>query len=87
MYDKFDNEGILRKTRISYTEKYKELKQFIIDNKKLPKANKTEEKNLYTFFYKQRRKFEQGHLEKTEENNFIEIAKIIQSHKYENQRN
>ena len=41
---------------------------------------------MYQFFYKQRKLFEQGVLDKFEKNSLIEIAKIIKNQKYENKR-
>jgi hypothetical protein len=76
-----------RKRRSNNTERYVGLKQFIFLNNRLPSANKTGEENLYQFFYKQRKLFEQGALEQFEENKFIELVKIIENIKYENKRN
>jgi hypothetical protein len=76
-----------RKRKSKNVERYVDLKKFVFLNNRLPSANKTGEENLYQFFYKQRKLFEQGKLEQSEENQFIEIAKIIQNHKYENKRN
>lgn len=68
-------------------KKYNELITFVTEHKRLPFANKTGEENLYNFFYKQRKLYEQGELIPNQENNFIKIIKIIQSDKYENNRN
>jgi hypothetical protein len=84
--NKFENNSKSQKSRIFNSEKYIELKQFVIKNRRLPSANKGGEETLYQFFYKQRKNFEQGKLELPNEINFIEIAKIIQTNKYENQR-
>lgn len=73
-----------RKNLSNVVEKYNELIKFVIEQKRLPSANKYGEENLYQFYYKQRKLLEKGELEKNEENQFIEIAKIIQNHKYEN---
>ena len=83
----FDVKDSKRARRTNNSERYNDLKQFVHLNKRLPSANKTGEENMYQFFYKQRKLFEHGELEPSEENQFIEIAKIIQSHKYENKRN
>lgn len=64
-----------------------ELMEFIKINKRMPDSRETDERGLYQFLYKQRKLFEQGELEQSEENQFIEIAKIIQNYKYENKRN
>jgi hypothetical protein len=61
--------------------------EFVKKNKRLPNAGKKEEQLLYSFFYKQRKLFEDTKLGVDEELKFIEIAKTIQNVKYENQRN
>lgn len=66
---------------------YRKLKEFIEKEKRLPSANKNEESQLYAFFYKQRKLYEDSKLGIDEELKFIEIAKTIQNLKYENQRN
>ena len=73
-----------RKRRSNNVERYVDLKQFVFLNKRLPSKNKSGEENLYQFFYKQRKLFEKGELEQSKENQFIEIVKIIENHKYEN---
>ncbi|AXE17953.1 hypothetical protein DR864_09505 [Runella rosea] len=83
--NKFEKET-LQKRKVNDIEKYNKLKQFIIENRRLPSANKMGEESLYKFFYKQRTKFNQGCLKKEEECIFIEIAKIIQTNKYESRR-
>ena len=55
-----------------------------MNEKRLPSANKEGEENLYQFFYKQRKFYDKGELRPEEEHNFIKVAKIIQTHKYEN---
>ena len=64
-----------------------QLMEFIMINKRMPDSRETNERGLYQFFYKLRKLFEQGELGQSEENQFIEIAKIIQNYKYENKRN
>ncbi len=64
-----------------------ELMEFIKSNKRMPDSRKNNERGLYQFAYKQRKLFEEGDLDKVEVNKFVEIAKIIQNHKYENKRN
>ncbi len=75
------------KTTIFRNEGYNELLEFVKKNKRLPNAGKKEEQLLYSFFYKQRKLFEDTKLGVDEELKFIEIAKTIQNVKYENQRN
>ena len=64
-----------------------ELMGFIKINKRMPDSREPNERGLYQFAYKQRKLFEQGDLDQLEVNKFIEIAKIIQNHNYENKRN
>jgi len=73
--------------RLNSTEKYKELISFVSINHRLPSANKNGEENLYQFFYKQRKLFDENELDSNEENKFIEVAKLLQNIKYENKRN
>jgi hypothetical protein len=63
------------------------LLEFIKINKRMPDSRDPHERGLYQFAYRQRKLFKQGVLDHAEENQFIEIAKIIQNHKYENKRN
>lgn len=77
-------ENSTRKRRTNVTDKYNELLTFVIEQKRLPSANKEGEENLYHFFYKQRKFYDKGKLRPDEEHNFIKVAKIIQTHKYEN---
>lgn len=73
--------------RLNSNEKYKDLISFVSINHRLPSANKNGEKNLYQFFYKQRKLFDEKELESNEEIKFIEVAKLLQNIKYENKRN
>ncbi|MDR7211077.1 hypothetical protein [Flavobacterium piscis] len=75
------------KTTIFRNDGYNELLEFVKKNKRLPNAGKKEEQLLYSFFYKQKKLFEDSKLGIDEELKFIEIAKTIQTYKYENQRN
>ncbi len=69
----------VNKTTLFRNEGYEKLAQFIIKEKRLPSANKTDESQLYAFFYKQRKLFEEGNLNPEEETKFIDIAKLIQN--------
>lgn len=73
--------------RLNSNEKYKELISFVSNNHRLPSANKNGEENLYQFFYKQRKLFDENELDSNEEIKFIEVAKLLQNIKYENKRN
>jgi len=73
--------------RLNSNEKYQELISFVSNKRRLPSANKNGEKNLYQFFYKQRKLFDKNELDSSEENKFIEAAKLLQNIKHENKRN
>lgn len=73
--------------RLNSNEKYKELISFVSINHRLPSANKNGEENLYQFFYKQRKLFDENELDSNEKIKFIEVAKLLQNIKYENKRN
>jgi hypothetical protein len=83
VFDKYEQNST-RKRRTNVTEKYNELITFVMKQKRLPSANKEGEENLYQFFYKQRKFYDKGELRPDEEHNFIKVAKIIQTQKYEN---
>lgn len=69
----------VNKTTLFRNEGYEKLAQFILKEKRLPSANKTDESQLYAFFYKQRKLFEEGTLDPEEETKIIDIAKLIQN--------
>lgn len=69
----------VNKTKLFRNEGYEKLAQFIIKEKRLPSPNKTDESQLYAFFYKQRKLFEEGNLSTEEETKFIDVAKLIQN--------
>lgn len=71
------------KRRLNSNEKYEELISFVLINHRLPSATKNSEENLYQFFYKQRKLFDEDELDSKEENKFIEVAKLLQNIKYE----
>jgi hypothetical protein len=75
----FNYNLIADKIKLSRIENYKKLAQFILKEKRLPSANKTDERRLYAFFYQQRKLFEQGTLDLEEKSNFIDITKLIQN--------
>lgn len=83
IFNKFEQNST-RKRRTNVTNKYNELITFVMERKRLPSANNEGEENLYQFFYKQRKFYDKGELRPDEEQNFIKVAKIIQTHKYEN---
>lgn len=72
-----------KKSSIKTDSLYNELVSFISTNKRLPMANYDEEKNLYHFFYRQRKQYENGGLPPEQQNKYLEITKLIQN-VYEN---
>lgn len=73
--------------RLNSNEKYKELISFVSINHRLPSANKNGEENLYQFFYKKRKLFDENKLDSNEKIKFLEVAKLLQNIKHENKRN
>ncbi|SHM22268.1 hypothetical protein SAMN05216269_103128 [Flavobacterium xinjiangense] len=57
---------------------------FVEINKRLPSTGKKEEHNLYNFFYKQRKRFEETDLDSEEKLKFIQITNLLQQYKSEN---
>lgn len=60
---------------------YLKLFEFVERNKRLPSAGKKEERTLYNFFYKQRKRFKESNLDNEEELKFIQIVKLLQQYK------
>ncbi|AJR03761.1 helicase associated domain-containing protein [Siansivirga zeaxanthinifaciens] len=85
LLDRYPN--INGRRRLNSNEKYQELISFVLNNHRLPSANKNGEENLYQFFYKQRKLFDKNELDSKEETKFIEVAKLLQNIKYENKKN
>jgi len=83
VFDKYE-QNKTRRRRTNVTDKYNELITFVMEQKRLPSANKEGEENLYQFFYKQRKFYDKEELKPDEEQNFIKVAKIIQTQIYEN---
>jgi len=67
------------KTTLFRHERYKKLNEFIEIHHRLPSANKSQESQLYGFFYKQRKLYEESNLSEEEEKTFLAIAKLIQN--------
>ncbi|MNS75188.1 Helicase associated domain protein [compost metagenome] len=67
------------KTTLFRSDGYKKLIEFIEQEKRLPSANKNAESQLYAFFYKQRKLYEDSKLNADELSKFIQIAKLIQN--------
>lgn len=68
----------VNKSAIYRNEGYAKLSRFIKKENRLPSANKNDERQLYSFFYKQRKLFEEGSLDPTEQKKFIDLAKLVQ---------
>lgn len=66
---------------------YHELISFISNNHRLPSASKNDEKTLYRFFYKQRKRFKENKLDSKEKVKFIKVSELLQKTKHENKRN
>lgn len=57
---------------------YDEMKLFVSQNNRLPKANNVEEKKLYYFFYRQATLFKNGKLLNEKMDKYLEIRNLIQ---------
>ncbi len=77
IYEKFP--PINGRRRLNSTEKYDELLDFIKGNKRLPSANKQGEENLYQFFYKQRKLYENDELDNNEKYYFSKVCEILKN--------
>ncbi|MCW0522946.1 hypothetical protein OKE68_01245 [Riemerella anatipestifer] len=77
IYEKFP--PINGKRRLNSTEKYDELLDFIKGNKRLPSANKQGEENLYQFFYKQRKLYDNDELDNNEKSYFSKVCEILKN--------
>jgi hypothetical protein len=76
--EKYSHAGGKRKSKS--VDSYEELISFVKTNSRLPSANKSGERNLYKFFYKQRKLFDKNKLQAKEEIQFIEVAKLLQKY-------
>lgn len=77
IYEKFP--PINGRRRLNSTEKYDELLDFIKGNKRLPSANKQGEENLYQFFYKQRKLYDNDELDNNEKYYFSKVCEILKN--------
>lgn len=75
---RFEDEKGRRRTNSK--ERYEELKDFIIENSRLPSAIKNGEQSLYYFHYKQRKGYETGKLDEDDKQNLIEVALLLQKY-------
>lgn len=72
--------GRTYRSTIFRNDGYRKLNEFIEKEKRLPSANRNKESQLYAFFYKERKLFEDSKLENDEELKFLEVVKLIQKH-------
>ncbi len=79
IYEKFP--PINGRRRLNSTEKYDELIEFIKGNQRLPSANKQGEENLYQFFYKQRKLYDNDELDNNEKSYFSKVFEILKKSK------
>lgn len=77
IYKKFP--PINGRRRLNSTEKYDKLLDFIKVNKRLPSANKQGEENLYQFFYKQRKLYDNDELDNNEKYYFSKVCEILKN--------
>lgn len=77
IYEKFP--PINGRRRLNSTKKYDELLEFITKKQRLPGANKQGEENLYHFFYKQRKLYENDKLDKNEKSYFSKVCEILKN--------
>lgn len=77
IYEKFP--PINGRRRLNSTKKYDELLDFIKGNKRLPSANKQGEENLYQFFYKQRKLYDNDELDNNEKYYFSKVCEILKN--------
>ena len=66
-----------RHTSSNLKESYSELREFVLKNERLPRANYKNEKILYRFFYRQRKLFMEQSIPKEFKEKFIEIANLL----------
>lgn len=77
VFEKFS--PINGRRRLNSTEKYDELLEFIKEKQKLPSANKQGEENLYQFFYKQRKLYDNDELDNNEKSYFSKVCEILKN--------
>lgn len=77
--DKFEDS--LGKRRTNNDERYAVLKKFVQENSRLPNASIKSEQNLYSFHYKERKKYETGELDENDKQKLIEVALLLQKQK------
>ncbi len=77
LVSKYNYEKKKRHTSTNLKESYSELREFILKNERLPRANYTDEKILYGFFYRQRKLFLEQSLTIEFKEKFIEIANLV----------
>lgn len=86
IYHQVSTNTTFNKRKANNWDKYDALIQFIKENARLPAANRDGESTLYQFFYKKRKLFQRGNLEKQEEEAFVKITTLLNSMAYEKNR-
>ncbi|WP_034891613.1 sigma factor-like helix-turn-helix DNA-binding protein [Gillisia sp. Hel_I_29] len=71
-------EDLLGKRRTDNDKRYVKLKKFVQQHSRLPNAGLNDEKNLYSFHYKERKKYEAGELDENDKQKLIEVALLLQ---------
>ena len=77
VFEKFPS--INGRRRLNSMAKYDELLDFIEINQRLPSANKQGEENLYQFFYKQRKLYDNDELDNNEKSYFSKVCEILKN--------
>lgn len=67
----------LRKSPSNYKHSFLELKQFVIDNERLPNPRIDEESKLYHFYYRQSKLYKQEKLTEEQNKLYIEVYNLI----------
>lgn len=77
LVSKYNYKKKKRHTSTNLKESYAELRDFVLKNERLPRANYKDEKILYRFFYRQRKLFLEQSLSIEFKEKFIEIANLL----------
>lgn len=77
LVSKYNYKKKKRHTSSNLKESYSELREFVLKNERLPRANYNNEKILYCFFYRQRKLFLEQSISIEFIEKFIEIANLL----------
>lgn len=78
LVEKYGYVKLVRRNPKNMDSSYVELNQFIKLNKRLPSAKNEDESNLYHFYYRQTKQYENGELTPKHESMYIETKELIQ---------